>query len=91
MNSIACAGTTPQAHLLFGPYLSLSGLTPVTGLSVTTRYVPKTTDTLYEEFFHCHDLGVQLAPVIERFRNSEMAKTGNLPLSLGPALTFWKS
>jgi 3-hydroxyanthranilate 3,4-dioxygenase len=39
-------------------------------------YVPGTTDTLYEEFFHCHDLGVQLAPVIERYRSSEMAKTG---------------
>jgi len=30
----------------------------------------------YEEFFHCTDLGVQLKPVIERYRSSEAFKTG---------------
>lgn len=32
---------------------------------------------LYEEWFHCKDLGVELKPVIERFHASEQHKTGN--------------
>lgn len=48
-------------------------------------YVADTTNTLYEEFFHCYDLGVQLAPVIQRFYASEMAKTGQ-PSSSGEGI-----
>jgi len=44
-------------------------------------YVPGTTNILYEEFFHCFDLGVQLAPVIQRFRQSDMGKTGKPSLT----------
>eukprot|EP01100_Stratorugosa_tubuloviscum_P002246 TRINITY_DN1514_c0_g1_i1.p1 TRINITY_DN1514_c0_g1~~TRINITY_DN1514_c0_g1_i1.p1 ORF type:complete len:293 (-),score=125.97 TRINITY_DN1514_c0_g1_i1:95-973(-) len=35
-----------------------------------------TNRVLYEEWFHCQDLGVQLKPVIERFFNSEQYRTG---------------
>ncbi|XP_005102960.1 3-hydroxyanthranilate 3,4-dioxygenase [Aplysia californica] len=35
-----------------------------------------TTDSLYEEWFHCTDLGTQLAPVIKRYFASEQFKTG---------------
>jgi 3-hydroxyanthranilate 3,4-dioxygenase len=44
-------------------------------------YVPCAEEpkSLYEEFFHCHDLGQQLKPVIQRFFASEQHKTG-LPL-----------
>jgi 3-hydroxyanthranilate 3,4-dioxygenase len=31
---------------------------------------------LYEEWFHCDDLGVQLVPVIARFKQSEACRTG---------------
>jgi 3-hydroxyanthranilate 3,4-dioxygenase len=34
---------------------------------------------LYEEWFHCTDLGVQLAPVIQRFMASECFKSGVEP------------
>ncbi|KAL3872547.1 hypothetical protein ACJMK2_035770 [Sinanodonta woodiana] len=33
-------------------------------------------DSLYEEWFHCEDLGQQLGPVIKRFFASEQFKTG---------------
>lgn len=31
---------------------------------------------LYEEWFHCEDLGVQLVPVIKRFFASDAYKSG---------------
>lgn len=41
-------------------------------------YVPEKqqAEVLYEEFFHCHDLGQQLKPVIQRFFDSEEKRTG---------------
>jgi len=41
-------------------------------------YVPnqEKPESLYEAFFHCVDLGVQLKPVIEEFYASEQKKTG---------------
>ncbi|KAL5009188.1 hypothetical protein ScPMuIL_014769 [Solemya velum] len=42
-----------------------------------------TLDSLYEEWFHCTDLGTQLAPVIKRFFASEQYRTGKpLPGSI---------
>lgn len=34
------------------------------------------TESLYEEWFHCEDLGTQLGPVIKRFFESQQYKTG---------------
>nr|XP_054758909.1 3-hydroxyanthranilate 3,4-dioxygenase-like [Lytechinus pictus] len=39
-------------------------------------YVDGTLERLYEEWFHCVDLGTQLAPVIKRYFASEQHKTG---------------
>ena len=39
-------------------------------------YTADHTQVLYEEWFYCEDLGMQLVPVIERFRASEAFKTG---------------
>ncbi|XP_071962295.1 3-hydroxyanthranilate 3,4-dioxygenase-like [Antedon mediterranea] len=39
-------------------------------------FVDGTTESLYEEWFHCGDLGSQLAPIIKRFFASEQFKTG---------------
>ena len=39
-------------------------------------YVGDTTDTLFERWFYCDDLGSQLKPVIEEFFASEEFKTG---------------
>lgn len=39
-------------------------------------WVGNTQEVLYEDYFHCTDLGVQLKPVIERFRASDAFKTG---------------
>lgn len=41
-------------------------------------YVPDQAqaEVLYEEYFHCFDLGQQLKPVIQRFFASEEKKTG---------------
>ncbi|XP_006815035.1 3-hydroxyanthranilate 3,4-dioxygenase-like [Saccoglossus kowalevskii] len=39
-------------------------------------YVEGTTDSLYEKWFHCTDLGTQLVPVINAFFESEQYKTG---------------
>eukprot|EP01097_Dermamoeba_algensis_P002639 TRINITY_DN2045_c0_g1_i1.p1 TRINITY_DN2045_c0_g1~~TRINITY_DN2045_c0_g1_i1.p1 ORF type:complete len:303 (-),score=81.39 TRINITY_DN2045_c0_g1_i1:440-1348(-) len=38
-------------------------------------YNSKGNEIIYQEFFHCYDLGVQLVPVIERFNKSEEKKT----------------
>lgn len=40
---------------------------------------------LYEEFFHCTDLGVQLKPVIERFFAMECYRTGVPDRTFSPA------
>lgn len=74
-----CAGgaAKPLSMLLGGERTSVGWLTN-DAWHLAFRYVPGTTETLYEEYFHCQDLGVQLAPIIERFRQSEMAKTGTL-------------
>ncbi|KAH3846391.1 3-hydroxyanthranilate 3,4-dioxygenase-like [Dreissena polymorpha] len=54
-------------------------------------------DSLYEEWFHCEDLGVQLGPVIKRFFASEQHKTGkalpgtipeNPPIKLNSSLSL---
>ncbi|XP_787214.3 3-hydroxyanthranilate 3,4-dioxygenase [Strongylocentrotus purpuratus] len=39
-------------------------------------YVDGTLERLYEEWFYCEDLGIQLAPVIKRYFASEQHKTG---------------
>jgi 3-hydroxyanthranilate 3,4-dioxygenase len=36
---------------------------------------PDTTQTLYEKWFHCYDLGVQLIPLIKEFFQSDEYKT----------------
>ncbi|KAL6063005.1 3-hydroxyanthranilate 3,4-dioxygenase [Balamuthia mandrillaris] len=41
---------------------------------------------LYEEYFHCEDLGTQLKPVIERFHASEAHRTGVPNLEDGTVL-----
>ncbi|KAL8619676.1 hypothetical protein ACOMHN_019731 [Nucella lapillus] len=35
-----------------------------------------TTESLFEEWFHCEDLGTQLAPIIKKYFDSEQHKTG---------------
>lgn len=40
-------------------------------------YVPGTTNVLWEQFFHCFDLGSQLGPVIGEFKASQACQTGN--------------
>ncbi|XP_023660070.1 3-hydroxyanthranilate 3,4-dioxygenase [Paramormyrops kingsleyae] len=39
-------------------------------------YVDNTTDILFERWFYCEDLGVQLVPVIQEFLKSEQCRTG---------------
>lgn len=39
-------------------------------------YVDNTTDTLYEKWFHCKDLGTELVPIIKEFMASKQARTG---------------
>ncbi|XP_037321921.1 3-hydroxyanthranilate 3,4-dioxygenase isoform X2 [Pungitius pungitius] len=39
-------------------------------------YVGNTTNTLYEKWFYCENLGTQLVPLIKEFMASEQAKTG---------------
>lgn len=39
-------------------------------------YVEKSTELLFERWFHCEDLGSQLVPVINEFMASTQAKTG---------------
>jgi len=63
-------------------------------------WVGDTHEVLYEAYFHCTDLGVQLKPIIERFRASDAFKTGvsnkddgtvlaeeERPISIDPTLT----
>ncbi|XP_052769334.1 3-hydroxyanthranilate 3,4-dioxygenase-like isoform X2 [Mya arenaria] len=56
-----------------------------------------TLDSLYEEWFHCEDLGSQLGPIIKRYFASEQHKTGKPvpgtipekpPVKLNPSLTL---
>lgn len=42
-------------------------------------YVDGTVDPLWEEWFHCYDLGTQLGPVIKKFFASDEYKTGKPP------------
>uniref|UniRef100_A0A803XTP3 3-hydroxyanthranilate 3,4-dioxygenase n=1 Tax=Meleagris gallopavo TaxID=9103 RepID=A0A803XTP3_MELGA len=39
-------------------------------------YVGTSTNVLFEKWFHCEDLGTQLAPIIQEFFNSRQYKTG---------------
>ncbi|KAM4040729.1 3-hydroxyanthranilate 3,4-dioxygenase [Anomaloglossus baeobatrachus] len=39
-------------------------------------YVENTTEVLFEKWFHCKDLGVELAPIIKEYFNSKQYKTG---------------
>ncbi|CAN9499574.1 unnamed protein product [Ophioblennius macclurei] len=39
-------------------------------------YVDNTTDTLYERWFYCENLGTQLVPIIKEFMASQQCKTG---------------
>lgn len=39
-------------------------------------YVEGTTESLFERWFYCDDLGVQLVPVIKEFFASEQCRTG---------------
>ncbi|KAG9471551.1 hypothetical protein GDO78_014301 [Eleutherodactylus coqui] len=39
-------------------------------------YVDNSTEVLYEKWFHCKDLGVEIAPIIKEFHNSKQYKTG---------------
>ena len=49
-------------------------------------YVGDTTETLFERWFYCDDLGSQLKPVIEEFFASEEYKTGAPgPTSINPS------
>jgi len=51
-------------------------------------YVPESTDVLYESFFYCEDLGVQLGPEIKKFNESEASKTQTPNLQDGTVLPF---
>ncbi|XP_065920867.1 3-hydroxyanthranilate 3,4-dioxygenase-like [Dysidea avara] len=42
-------------------------------------YADRSTDILWEEWFHCFDLGTQLGPVIKKFFASQEHATGKLP------------
>ena len=49
-------------------------------------YVGETTETLFERWFYCQDLGSQLKPVIQEFFASEEYKTGAPgPTSINPS------
>ncbi|XP_051270648.1 3-hydroxyanthranilate 3,4-dioxygenase [Dicentrarchus labrax] len=39
-------------------------------------YVDNTTNTLFERWFYCQDLGTQLVPIIKGFMSSKQCKTG---------------
>ncbi|KGL73410.1 3-hydroxyanthranilate 3,4-dioxygenase, partial [Tinamus guttatus] len=39
-------------------------------------YVGESTDVLFEKWFHCENLGTQLAPIIREFFNSRQYQTG---------------
>lgn len=49
-------------------------------------YVPNTTDPLYEKFFYCEDLGVQLGPAIKEFNESKACQTQTPDLEDGTVL-----
>jgi len=48
--------------------------------------VPGTTDVLWEKWFYCEDLGTQLGPLINEFKNSQAAKTSKPNPSDGSVL-----
>nr|DBA27198.1 TPA: hypothetical protein GDO54_011366 [Pyxicephalus adspersus] len=51
-------------------------------------YVDNSTEVLFERWFYCTDLGIQLAPVINEFFNSRQYKTGRPDPDWTPQLPF---
>ncbi|XP_039594393.1 3-hydroxyanthranilate 3,4-dioxygenase [Polypterus senegalus] len=45
-------------------------------LDALRYYMDGTTDVLFERWFYCENLGVQLVPVIQEFFNSKQSRTG---------------
>jgi len=49
-------------------------------------YIPNELQVLWEKWFYCYDLGVQLGPVIEEFKESEAFRTNKPNLTDGTVL-----